>query len=586
MGSNMKVALRSKVDQSSTTLRSASGMDRSGYIIERQAYLDALPVPAAVVGMRGRAITVVASNQAFARLDTQNRTDVPTRKAAPDLLTRVGAMESLKRVLAGTSSGERFDWRDGGLIDGRHFTVAISPCTPESEFGRRVLVSLLERTGEVRAGESLRRQTLTDPLSGLANRAGFVEGLELRISDDGRESFAMVMVDLARFSRVNECMGSLGGDELIITVARRLLTQVRGADLVARTGANEFAIAVRLDDGPSDVLHVARRVEAALDQPFRLSDFEIKIDCAIGCAVAVDGGEEGDPECLIRHAQLALKAAKASGRIEVYQPAALDSSRRRFMMETELRRAIERDELTLAFQPLVSLATGKVAGFEALARWTHPDQGSIPPTEFIAVAEDCGLILPLGRWALDCALRTLSAWDDAAARELPLYIAVNLSPIQVARDDVAHTVANALRAHRISGHRLSLELTEGVIVSDPERAGRTLEALKACDAQVAMDDFGTGFSNLASLQKLPIDVLKIDRSFVTDMLGDPDRIAIVRAILSLAQALGMSTTAEGVETPELARTLAAMGCMTGQGYHFSRPLDAEAALALAVSLLG
>ena len=586
MGSDMKVALRSKVDQSSTTLRSASGMDRSGYIIERQAYLDALPVPAAVVGLRGRAITVVASNQGFARLDTQSRTDVPTRKAAPDLLTRVGAMESLKRVLAGTCSGERFDWRDGGLIDGRHFTVAISPCTPESEFGRRVLVSLLERTGEVRAGESLRRQTLTDPLSGLANRAGFVEGLELRISDDGRESFAMVMVDLARFSRVNECMGSLGGDELIITVARRLLTQVRGADLVARTGANEFAIAVRLDDGPGDVLHVARRVEAALDQPFRLSDFEIKIDCAIGCAVAVDGGEEGDAECLIRHAQLALKAAKASGRVEVYQPAALDSSRRRFMMETELRRAIERDELTLAFQPLVSLATGKVAGFEALARWTHPDQGSIPPTEFIAVAEDCGLILPLGRWALDCALRTLSAWDDAAARELPLYIGVNLSPIQVARDDVARTVASALRANRISGHRLSLELTEGVIVSDPERAGRTLEALKACDAQVAMDDFGTGFSNLASLQKLPIDVLKIDRSFVTDMLGDPDRIAIVRAILSLAQALGMSTTAEGVETPELARALAAMGCITGQGYHFSRPLDAEAALALAVSSLG
>ncbi len=495
-------------------------------------------------------------------------------------------MESLKRVLSGESSGERFDWRDGGLIDGRHFTVAISPCTPESDFGRRVLVTLLERTGEVRADESLRRHTLTDPLSGLANRAGFVEGLELRIADDGLESFAMVMIDLARFSRVNECMGSLGGDELIITVARRLLTQVRGADLIARTGVNEFAIAVRLDDGPGDVLHVARRVEVALDQPFRLSDFEIKIDCAIGCAVATDGGDESDAENLIRHAQLALKAAKASKRIEVYQPAALDSSRRRFMMETELRRAIERDELTLAFQPLVSLATGKVAGFEALARWTHPDQGTIPPTEFIAVAEDCGLILPLGRWALDRALRTLSAWDNAAARELPLYIGVNLSPIQVARDDVARTVANALRSHRMSGHRLSLELTEGVIVSDPERAGRTLEALKSCDALVAMDDFGTGYSNLASLQKLPIDVLKIDRSFVTDMLGDPDRIAIVRAILSLAQALGMSATAEGVETPELARTLAAMGCSTGQGYHFSRPLDPDAALAMAISSLG
>jgi EAL domain-containing protein (putative c-di-GMP-specific phosphodiesterase class I) len=256
------------------------------------------------------------------------------------------------------------------------------------------------------------------------------------------------------------------------------------------------------------------------------------------------------------------------------------------MMETELRRAIERDELTLAFQPLISLDTGKIAGFEALARWHHPDKGQIAPTEFIAVAEDCGLILPLGRWALDKAVKTLASWDGAAARQLPLYMGVNLSPIQMARDNVAESVVEALRTHRMSGHRLSLELTEGVIISDPERAGRTLEALKACDAQVAMDDFGTGFSNLASLQKLPIDVLKIDRSFITDMLGDSDRIAIVRAILSLAQALGMTTTAEGVETPELARTLAALGCTTGQGYHFSRPMTADAALAYAISSLG
>ncbi len=578
---SVKVAQRSKTDLPLTVPDGALRGERSGYVIERQAYLDALPVPAAVVGAQGKAVKIVASNAAFERL-------TPSACATPDaidLLSRVGATDVLKRVLSGESTGERFEWRDGGLIDGRHFTVAISPCTPESEYGRRVLVTWLERTGEVRAGESLRRQTLTDPLSGLANRAGFVEGLELRVADDGVDSFAMVLVDLARFSRVNECMGGLCADELIITVARRLLGQLRGSDLLGRTGANEFAIAVRLDDGPGDVLHVARRVEAALTQPFRLSDFEINIDCAIGCSLAVDS-EDSDAEGLIRHAQLALKAAKLSKRIEVYQPAALDAARRRFMIETELRRAIERDELSLAFQPLMSLATGRVAGFEALARWDHPSEGPIAPGEFIAVAEDSGLIVPLGRWALDRALKTLVAWDGAAARELPLYVAVNLSPIQVARDDVAKMVAQSLRSHHMAGHRLSLELTEGVIVSDPDRAGRMLEALKACDAQVAMDDFGTGFSNLASLQKLPIDVLKIDRSFVTDMLGDPDRIAIVRAILSLAQALGMKTTAEGVETPELARTLAALGCSTGQGYHFSRPLDADAALAFAFSSLG
>jgi diguanylate cyclase (GGDEF)-like protein len=438
----------------------------------------------------------------------------------------------------------------------------------------------------VRAGESLRRESRTDPLTGLSNRAGFVEVLERRIAELGADRFALVMVDLARFSRVNECMGSLGADELIITVARRMLSQLRGTDLLARTGSNEFSIAVRLDDGPGDVLAAARRVEIALTQPFRLSDFEIKVDCAIGWALATGGDNPDDAETFMRHAQHALYRAKQTKQIEQYQLSAMNVARRRFTMETQLRRALERDELTLAFQPLVSLETGKITGFEALSRWVLPDNELVAPAEFIAVAEDCGLILPLGRWALDRALKTMVAWDAAAGFELPLYMSVNLSPIQMARDDVAQDVADALRTHRVAGHRLSLELTEGVIVSDPVRAGRTLEALKACDAQVAMDDFGTGFSNLASLQMLPIDVLKIDRSFVTDMLGDTDRIAIVRAILSLAHALKMKITAEGVETPELAGALATLGCTTGQGYHFGRPMVADAALAYAITSLG
>ncbi len=552
----------------------------STYLVERQAYLDALPVPAAMVEAFGDSARVTASNAAFVRAACARSKD------ANDLMIRVATSGAVHKGISGANGSEQFEWRNGGLVDGRYYTVSISPMASRGETGRRVLVTLIERTGEVRAGESLRRQMLTDPLSGLPNRAGFVEGLEHRIADDGPECFAMVMVDLARFSRVNECMGSLGADELIITVARRLLTQLRKSDLLARTGANEFAIAVRLDDGPGDVLHVARRVEEALTQPFSLSDFEIKVDCAVGCALAIDSGENGDAETLIRHAQHALKTAKRTNRMEVYQPATLNAARRRFTLETELRRAIERDELKLAFQPLISLATGKTAGFEALARWDHPDKGAIPPTEFIAVAEDCGLILPLGRWALDRAVKTLAGWDKTVAHELPLYMAVNLSPIQMARDNVAESVADALRTYRLAGHRLSLEVTEGVIISDPVRAGRTLEALKACDAQVAMDDFGTGFSNLASLQRLPIDVLKIDRSFITDMLGDPDRIAIVRAILSLAQALKMTITAEGIETPELAGALAALGCTTGQGYHFGRPMTADSALAYAMDSLG
>ncbi|HEX8412682.1 MAG TPA: EAL domain-containing protein, partial [Sphingomicrobium sp.] len=228
--------------------------------------------------------------------------------------------------------------------------------------------------------------------------------------------------------------------------------------------------------------------------------------------------------------------------------------------------------------PLIDLKSGQVTGFEALARWTHEDRGEISPNEFIPVAEESGLILQLGQWAMHKASETLAAWDHAAGEPLPLYVGVNLSAIQVARDDIAAMVSSALKASGLNGNRLTLELTESSIVQDPARATRVFDALKALDATVAMDDFGTGYSSLAYLQRLPIDVLKIDRSFVSGMMVDPDSVAIVRAVLSLADALGMSTTAEGIETVELATTLAALGCSSGQGFYFAKPLEASAAL--------
>jgi EAL domain-containing protein (putative c-di-GMP-specific phosphodiesterase class I) len=232
----------------------------------------------------------------------------------------------------------------------------------------------------------------------------------------------------------------------------------------------------------------------------------------------------------------------------------------------------------LFYQPLIDLKSGEVAGFEALARWHHDDRGEISPTEFIPVAEESGLILTLGRWAMDKAASTLADWDRQVGEPLPVYVGINLSAIQVARDDIAGLVESALKSSGLDGNRLTLELTESSIVQDPARAQRVFEALKALDATVAMDDFGTGYSSLAYLQRLPIDVLKIDRSFVSGMMVDPDSVAIVRAVLSLAEALGMSTTAEGIETVELATTLATLGCASGQGYYFAKPLEPEAAL--------
>ncbi|MDB5700481.1 MAG: phosphodiesterase [Sphingomonadales bacterium] len=547
-------------------------------VLTRQTYLEALPIAAAVVGVKRKKLVIHSANDAWHRLDRQ-------RVSGRDhVLDGVGCVDDIIAVLNGDAAGRQIEWRDGGLIDGRYFTVSVAPLFASNQADARVLVTLMDRTNEVQTERSLRLEMLTDSLTGLMNRAGFVEHLEQRMSDDGSENYAVIIVDLARFSRVNECVGSVGGDELIITVARRLLSTLRGYDLLARTGANEFVMIVRLVDGPGDVLHVAQRVRAVLSPPCKLSDFEIKVDCAIGCALANEQGV--DPEELMRHAQIALKEAKRTQRVEMYQPAALAASNRRFTLETELRRALDSESLDMAFQPLMSLETGRIAGFEALARWNHPDLGIIPPNEFIAVAEESGLIVPLGRWALDRALATLKRWDLTADRILPLYVGVNLSAIQVQRDDIAGLVAAALREHGLCGYRLSVELTESAIVADPDRAGRTLDALKSVDAMVAMDDFGTGFSNLASLQKLPIDTLKIDRSFITGMLGDPDKVAIVRAILSLAQALGMTTTAEGVETRELAQTLAALGCTTGQGFFYAPALESDEALRFALDSLG
>jgi diguanylate cyclase (GGDEF)-like protein len=380
---------------------------------------------------------------------------------------------------------------------------------------------------------------------------------------------------MLRFSRINESMGGLAGDELLITFARRLMSALRGGDVLARTGGNEFGVLVTLRRGVGDALAAAERIQEVLAAPFKISDLEIRVECAIGLALMNVGH---DAEELFRNAQFAVKQAKQVGKPQVYEARQASEARRRFSIETELRRALDKDQLKLFYQPLIDLKSGEVAGFEALARWFHEDRGEISPTEFIPVAEESGLILQLGRWAMHKAADTLAEWDRSAGERLPLYVGVNLSAIQVARDDIASVVSSALKASGLSGDRLTLELTESSIVQDPARATRVFDALKSLEATVAMDDFGTGYSSLAYLQRLPIDVLKIDRSFVSGMMGDPDSVAIVRAVLSLADALGMSTTAEGIETVELATTLATLGCASGQGFYFARPLEAEVAL--------
>ncbi|MCW4463320.1 EAL domain-containing protein [Sphingomonas sp. BT-65] len=531
--------------------------------------LNLLPVPAAVVEWKDGRFAFEAVNRLF------RIAGLGTVADQSPLIRLLG--DKIIAFVESDATEQEMNWELGDAVDCRSFRVKIARRPSEKGSGR-CLVTLIDHTSELRTQRSLRREMLSDSLTGLPNRSGFAERLEEEIGRGGMDSFAVLVINLDRFSRVNACLGGLSGDELLISVARRVKGALRAHDVLARTGGDEFAIQLALDEGASDALHVARRIQNALTTPFRLSDFEIRVDCSIGIAV----GDEtvGDAEDLIRHAQFAMKRAKKSGRTEIYHTQAFDLARQQFSIETELRRAIDNGALSLNFQPICDLATGRIVSFEALARWTTESGEIVPPTEFIPVAEESGLIVPLGRWAMHEAARTVAQWDAAAGGDCQVNVAVNLSAIQLQRDQIAPMVEAALAANAIDGRRITLELTESALVTDPDHIARTMQALKALGTTLAMDDFGTGYSNLAYLQKLPIDVLKIDRSFVTGMLADRDKIAIVRAILSLAQALGMRTTAEGVETNELAQTLAALGCTYGQGYLYARPLVPDDAYAL------
>ncbi len=544
--------------------------------VDDAGLLNALPIAAAIIERVGDGKLRVANhNSRFAEtVERSSCTALDWSEA--DCLKEGLIADLLQAFFDGTNVTGELDFKQGEGVSSHFFRLKLAPLPKKASGPPRCLLSVVDRTVEVQAERTLRAEMLRDSLTGLPNRLAFTEAIELAGENVARDlEHAVLVVDMLRFSRINESMGSLAGDELLITFARRLILALRAGDVLARTGGNEFGVLVSLRRGVEDALKAAERIQQVMASPFKLSELEIQVECAIGVALM---HARQDAEELFRNAQFAVKQAKAAGCPQVYEPKQATEARRRFSIETELRRALDKDQLRLFYQPLINLKSGEVAGFEALARWTHEERGEIGPTEFIPVAEESGLILQLGRWAMDKATRTLADWDKQVGERLPIYVSVNLSAIQIARDDIAAVVESALRSSGIGGDRLTLELTESSIVQDPARATRVFNALKALDTTLAMDDFGTGYSSLAYLQRLPIDVLKIDKSFVSGMMVDPDAVAIVRAVLSLAEALGMSTTAEGIETVELATTLATLGCASGQGFYFARPLEAERAL--------
>ena len=539
-------------------------------------WLAALPYPAAILRLNQSEPVLEHCTENFRRVFPEltrgfSRTDDP-------------AENEIRRAVAafrmGSQSFRNFEIERATPIGAETFACTLGWVREPGSAGDRILLSALDRTSDRRIEESLRRELVSDTLTSLPNRIGFGEALEHLIASGtyapGSE-IAVVIVDLIRFSRINESLGSLAGDELILSVAKRLKALISPGFILARLGGDEFAICLPLPNGMTDAMSLAAQIKAAIIAPLRLVNFQLSIDCAVGCALA--RFDEAEADELIRQAQTAVRTAKRTGRLEVYRPGVLSAARRRFLIESRLRNALAMGGLHLMFQPLIDLATSEITGFEALARWHDEELGPVSPNDFIPVAEESGLIVQLGRWALNESMRQLSRWDTAHGSVVPLRMNVNLSPIQMARDDVISAISDALRMNGVDGRRLTIEMTESALVGDPDQCRTLLTALKGFNVSIAMDDFGTGYSNMASLQTLPLDVLKIDRSFVSDMLIDSDKHAIIRAILSLAEALKLKTTAEGIESHTVAQALRDMGCTVGQGYYFARPMTADDAFA-------
>jgi diguanylate cyclase (GGDEF)-like protein/PAS domain S-box-containing protein len=428
------------------------------------------------------------------------------------------------------------------------------------------------------ADEQLRHAALHDALTGLPNRALFAVLLERAVTRTLRhpdDMFAVLFVDVDRFKVINDSLGHLVGDQLLQEIGRRIRDCLRSADVVARFGGDEFTILADDIGAPDDAVAVAGHVQDALKQRFVVGGHEISVNASIGIAVGSIHYQRGEE--LLRDADIAMYRAKALGknRCEVFEPTMGEGALARLTLENDLRGALERQEFVLVYQPIFSLASARVVGFEALVRWHRRDGTLLLPAEFIPLAEETGLIVPLGAWVLDEACRQLAAWQGAHPTDPPLTVAVNITARQLEQPGFIDEVALALRDSGVAPGTLHLEITESALVDSSGEILQKLWQLKEFGVRLHLDDFGIGYSSLSYLHRFPLDMIKIDRSFIIRMESREKSDTVVEAIISLGKNLGMGVVAEGVETAGQVALLQAAACDQVQGYFFSAPLDAD-----------
>ncbi|HEX7579932.1 MAG TPA: EAL domain-containing protein, partial [Thermoanaerobaculia bacterium] len=531
--------------------------------------------------------TIRSCNEAFARILGWEREELIGRNIQNLLLDgtfRSSLLPRLERLGNLSNVEARLRHRDGSAVWVLENLTKTDEAPDGAPFIEGIIVDITSRK---RAEDRLLHDALHDALTGLANRALFMDRLDHVIRRARRQGFlfAILFLDLDRFKLVNDSFGHLSGDQLLVAVAGRIASAIRTEDTVARIGGDEFAV---LLDGIRDVEEArlaAVRLQASLARPFDVGGRNVFVTASIGIAV---GNDDGRPDDLLRDADTAMYHAKAAGKAQfaVFEPLMRERAVATLQLETALRLAVERKEFEVHYQPILSLGDGRITGFEALVRWHHPERGLLFPADFLELAEETGLILPIGDYVLEESCRRLRAWQEEYPVTPPLSMSVNLSARQFRQADLFERVRLLLEETGIAPGSLALEMTEGILVENTETAMDLLSRLRSIGVRISIDDFGTGYSSLSYLHWLPLDRLKIDRSFVSGMGENPRNLEILRTIASLAKNLGMDVVAEGVETEDQLAQLRLLPCGFGQGFYFSKAQGGDAAREMIAAGLG